>query len=102
MFSETIIYINLIYQSAYLPSDVKSWKIFTLMYIGLNLPLILLQCLGAILQVGTMAIPSWSDSYDSLGLGGQLDAILMPLHGFRKFVLVSYSIKLFFYFILSI
>ncbi|TIC04090.1 cytosine-purine permease [Wallemia mellicola] len=75
--------------SAYLPPETKSWKVFLCNYIGLNLPLISLQCFGAIVQVGAMAIPEWTDGYDQNGLGGLLDAIMTPLKGFRKFVLTN-------------
>lgn len=77
------------HQSAYLPTETKSSKVFLCNYIGLNLPLILLQCLGACVQVGAMAIPEWTDGYNENGLGGLLDAIMLPLKGFRKFVLVG-------------
>lgn len=75
-------------QTAYIPAQTKSLKVFLATYLGLNVPLILLQCLGACVQVGAKAIPAWSDGYAAAGLGGLLDAVMHPLKGFRKVVLV--------------
>ncbi|TIA98334.1 hypothetical protein E3P89_02504 [Wallemia ichthyophaga] len=75
-------------QTAYIPAQTKSLKVFLATYLGLNVPLILLQCLGACVQVGAEAIPAWSDGYAAAGLGGLLDAVMHPLKGFRKVVLV--------------
>ncbi|KAF8991743.1 cytosine-purine permease [Cyathus striatus] len=79
--------------TTYLRHDVSSWKLFWYSYLGLLLPIVLIQCLGAAVVVGAMSFPGWETGYTEGGVGGLLDAVLHPTRGFGKFLTVLLSLS---------
>lgn len=47
--------------NVHLPEDVSGWKVFWLTYAGLNLPCILIECLGA--AAATVTREDWQQEY---------------------------------------
>ncbi|THH32563.1 hypothetical protein EUX98_g1617 [Antrodiella citrinella] len=78
----------------YYHPKVSSWRLFWYAYMGLNLPIILVQCLGAAVAVSVSAVPDWNTGYENSGVGGLIEAMLHPVGGFGKFltVLVALSV----------
>jgi purine-cytosine permease-like protein len=86
-----------------------SWKIFLYTYLGLFLPVVgnvifqcdftnrllqtLLQCTGAAVVASAPAVPLWEQAYANGNVGGLLEAMLRPLHGFGKFLAVLLSLS---------
>lgn len=58
-----------------------------------SLPQVLLQCLGAAVAAAAPSVSSWSDPYASDDVGGLLAAMLGPVGGFGKFLLVVLSLS---------
>jgi len=77
----------------YMDEKVSSWRLFTYSYLGLVLPIVSIQCLGAAFAVGLENVPAWSDSYNSGSVGGLLNAVLAPAGGFGKFLTVLLSLS---------
>ncbi|CCM02509.1 uncharacterized protein FIBRA_04611 [Fibroporia radiculosa] len=77
----------------YFTPDVPSWKIFTYSYLGLNLPIITIQCLGAAAVVAAPAVPSWNAGYNNGNVGGLLEAMLSPSGNFGKFLTVLLALS---------
>lgn len=71
-----------------MPVNTPRYKIFTATYIGIALPTILVQVLGAALYTGAQNNPSWKAAYAEYGVGGPLAKALEPAGGFGKFLLV--------------
>ncbi|KAH9918753.1 NCS cytosine-purine permease [Epithele typhae] len=76
----------------YTPS-VPSWKIFMCSYLGFNIPIILLQCLGAAVIVSTPLVPAWEAGYDGGNVGGLVEAMLQPTGNFGKFLTVLMALS---------
>lgn len=68
--------------------DTPRSKIFFATYIGIFVPTVLVQTLGAALYSGTFTTPSWNLAYQEAGVGGPLRMALEPAGGFGKFLLV--------------
>jgi len=77
----------------YYREDVKSWKIFLYTFLGLLLPITLLQCTGAAVAASTPSVPLWEQAYANGNVGGLLEAMLRPVHGFGKFLTVLLSLS---------
>lgn len=75
-----------------LPMDVSGSAVFWLTYIGLNLPCILIECLGA--AAATVSREDWQAQYTDGGVGGLLGATLSPAGGFGKFLLVLLGLSI--------
>ena len=75
-----------------LPEDVPAWPVFWLTYIGLNLPCILIEALGA--AEATVTRADWQQQYADGGVGGLLAASLSPAGGFGKFLLVLLALSI--------
>lgn len=71
-----------------MPVKTSRWQIFVATYIGIALPTILVQTLGAALYSGVQANPAWKVSYLAAGIGGPLKLALDPVGGFGKLLLV--------------
>ncbi|KAI0305268.1 NCS cytosine-purine permease [Multifurca ochricompacta] len=80
--------------TAYFHPGVSSWRIFLYSYLGLNIPIIAVQCLGAAAAISAPSVPDWDAGYAGGNVGGLIDAMLHPVGGFGKFlmVLVSFSV----------
>lgn len=71
-----------------MPSHTPRNRIFIATYIGICLPTVLVQSLGAALFSGAQLHAPWMDAYESYGVGGPLAKALEPAGGFGKFLLV--------------
>lgn len=77
------------------PEDTPDWKVFFSTYIGLNIPLVFLESLGALMMSTFDAKPTWGAEYDAKGLGGLLGAPLIgPMGGFGRFLLVILALSI--------
>ncbi|KAI9063521.1 cytosine-purine permease [Trametes sanguinea] len=77
----------------YFNPSVSSWKIFTYSYLGFNLPIILIQCLGAAVAVSAPLVPAWEEGYADGNVGGLIEAMLRPTGGFGKFLTVLIALS---------
>lgn len=75
-----------------LPEDVSGARVFWLTYAGLNLPCILIECLGA--AEATVTRADWQQMYADGGVGGLLAASLSPAGGFGKFLMVLLALSI--------
>jgi purine-cytosine permease-like protein len=71
-----------------MPHDTPRWKIFAATYVGIFVPSVLVQSLGAALYTGTVANVAWKDAYSASSIGGLLQMSLEPAGGFGKFLMV--------------
>ncbi|KXN87084.1 Purine-cytosine permease fcyB [Leucoagaricus sp. SymC.cos] len=79
--------------TTYFREDVKSWKIFLYSYFGFILSIIPLQCTGAAVIASASSVPLWEQSHTNGDVGGLLEAMLEPVHGFGKFLTVLLSLS---------
>jgi len=70
------------------PEETSAAKIFWFTYAGLNIPLILLETLGAAIMTTITTNQHFADRYSTGSIGGLLGAGLEPAGGFGKFCLV--------------
>jgi purine-cytosine permease-like protein len=71
-----------------MPANTPRSKIFFATYIGILLPTVLVQTLGAALYSGTESTATWKLAYNEYGVGGPLKMALEPAGGFGKFLMV--------------
>ena len=71
-----------------MPAKTPRWKIFVATYIGIVVPTVLVQTLGAALYTGTVVNPAWKTAYHEAGVGGPLKLALAPAGWFGKTLLV--------------
>lgn len=71
-----------------MPANTSRTQIFIATYIGIAVPTILVQTLGAALYTGTEVNPEWKLAFKASGIGGPLKLALEPAGGFGKFLLV--------------
>ncbi|KAJ5533493.1 hypothetical protein N7494_010045 [Penicillium frequentans] len=71
-----------------MPHDTPRWKIFGATYVGIFVPSVLVQSLGAALYTGTIKSTVWKDAYSTSSIGGLLQMSLEPAGGFGKFLMV--------------
>lgn len=75
--------------NVYMSSEAKPRHVFGWTYLGLIVPLVLVEWLGAAVMCAALTIPDWANAYESAELGGLLGAVLVPsLHGFGRFLMV--------------
>ncbi|KAI0072095.1 NCS cytosine-purine permease [Panus rudis PR-1116 ss-1] len=77
----------------YYTPNVSRWKIFLYSYLGFNIPIILIQCLGAAVVVSTPFVSEWNAGYESGSVGGLIEAMLHPVGGFGKFLTVLIALS---------
>ncbi|PIL27619.1 transporter [Ganoderma sinense ZZ0214-1] len=77
----------------YYKSSVPSWKIFLYSYLGFNIPIISLQCLGAAVVLAAPAVPAWNQGYGNGNVGGLIEAMLQPTGNFGKFLTVLMALS---------
>ncbi|KAF9646563.1 hypothetical protein BDM02DRAFT_3099625 [Thelephora ganbajun] len=71
------------------PEDVSSIRVFIWTYVGLNVPLILLETFGAAMMTTlNSSAPRFAERYAKDSIGGLLGAALQPAGGFGQFCLV--------------
>jgi len=71
-----------------MPVNTPRSKIFAATYIGILIPTILVQTLGAALYSGAEADAAWKLAYKAFGVGGPLQMALEPAGKFGKFLMV--------------
>lgn len=71
-----------------MPVNTPRSRIFLATYIGIMVPTILVQTLGAAMYSGCQYYPAWKQEYVLYGVGGPLKMALAPAGGFGKFLLV--------------
>ncbi|GAA5941525.1 uncharacterized protein JCM15063_001610 [Sporobolomyces koalae] len=77
------------------PEDTPDWKVFFSTYFGLNIPMVFLECLGALAMSTFTSKPTWEAAYNEKGLGGLLGAPLIgPMGGFGRFLLVVLAMSI--------
>ncbi|TFY67151.1 hypothetical protein EVG20_g4038 [Dentipellis fragilis] len=79
--------------TAYYDHRVSSWRIFIYSYLGLVIPIVLLQCFGAAAAISAPFVPEWNAGYADGNVGGLVAAMLGPVGGFGKFLTVLLSLS---------
>ncbi|KAF9995448.1 hypothetical protein BGZ79_010859 [Entomortierella chlamydospora] len=71
-----------------LPEDTNAWKVFGLTFLGLFIPLVFVETLGALYGAALINNPAWNAIYEdgNAGLGSVLGESLSSLGGFGKFL----------------
>ncbi|KAJ3806385.1 permease for cytosine/purines, uracil, thiamine, allantoin-domain-containing protein [Lentinula aff. lateritia] len=78
-----------------MPEDMSSVKIFFWAYLGLNVPLILIEVLGAAAVSTFNQKATWADAYAENSVGGLLGAGLAgPMGGLGSFLLVIMALSI--------
>ncbi|KAJ3733283.1 permease for cytosine/purines, uracil, thiamine, allantoin-domain-containing protein [Lentinula guzmanii] len=78
-----------------MPEEMSSVKIFFWTYLGLNVPLILVETLGAAAMTTFNQKTTWADAYAENSVGGLLGAGLAgPMGGFGSFLLVIMALSI--------
>ncbi|KAF2453465.1 purine-cytosine permease FCY2 [Lineolata rhizophorae] len=71
-----------------MPVNTPRSRIFIATYIGIIVPTVLVQTLGAALYSGTQVNADWKAAFEAGGIGGPLREALAPAGGFGKFLMV--------------
>ncbi|KAG9006736.1 hypothetical protein FRB94_013860 [Tulasnella sp. JGI-2019a] len=80
--------------ATYLEIDTPSWKVFLSSYLGLLLPVALVQVLGAAFAAALVSVPEWTAGYDAYNVGGLIRTILLDAgHGFGGFLTVIMALS---------
>ncbi|KAI0360560.1 cytosine-purine permease [Trametes cingulata] len=77
----------------YFNPSVQSWRIFLYSYLGFNIPIILIQCLGAAVAASVPLVPAWEEGYANGNVGGLIEAMLRPTGNFGKFLTVLMALS---------
>ncbi|KAK9473805.1 permease for cytosine/purines, uracil, thiamine, allantoin-domain-containing protein [Dipodascopsis tothii] len=79
----------------YQPKTVKSWKLFTITFVCIALPVFFVQLVGLACIMATQTSALYADNYGANGMGGLLYAILVPesLGNFGRFCLVVLALS---------
>ncbi|KAH8984952.1 NCS cytosine-purine permease [Lactarius akahatsu] len=79
--------------TTYFHPGVSSWRIFWYSYVGLIVPIVALQCLGAAAAITAPVVPAWEEKYTGGDVGGLIDAMLEPVGKFGKVLMVFVSLS---------
>ncbi|CAF3126609.1 unnamed protein product [Rotaria sp. Silwood2] len=79
--------------NTYFPESTSQQKIFLLTYISNFVSMTVMQLLGVAAYTGTHTNQNWKQAYEINNVGGLLGAILSPLRGFGKFILILFAIS---------
>lgn len=60
-----------------MPAEASSTKLFAWTYLGLNLPMILIELLGAAMMTTFNNKTTWGEAYENEDIGGLLGASLV-------------------------
>ncbi|KAG8776445.1 hypothetical protein FRC12_000910 [Ceratobasidium sp. 428] len=77
----------------YMQPEVSSWKLFAFSYFGLVVPTASVSLLGAAFAASLPNMPEWQTGYNTNGAGGLIAAVLAPVGGFGKFLLVLLALS---------
>src|SRR5215469_3053397 len=77
------------------PEDTPPARVFWLTSLGIFIPCVLLETLGMAFTTGIVNVPAWKAAFGSTGdVGGLLSAVVSPLGGFGKFLLVLLALSI--------
>ena len=79
--------------NTYFSEKSSPMRVFLLVDLGTSVPVISMQLLGAAMYTDTHVNPNWNQAYETESIGGLLGAILPPLDGFGKFLLVIFALS---------
>ncbi|OZJ03349.1 hypothetical protein BZG36_04208 [Bifiguratus adelaidae] len=79
--------------NVYMSAEAPAIKVALWAYLGLNVPLILVQMLGAAVMAVTSANSDWATLYANEQLGGLVWASLQSVGGFGKFLMVIFMLS---------
>ncbi|WWC96573.1 hypothetical protein V866_003441 [Kwoniella sp. B9012] len=71
-----------------MPKSTNSHKLFWATYIGLVIPLVFIELMGALAVTTFAARPDWEDRFESGSVGGLISSLLEPCGGFGKFLVI--------------
>ena len=77
-----------------MPVDTSGRRVFGYTFLGLTVPTILLETLGAAMTTTFAARPDWQDMFVADSTGGLLRAGLSPAGGFGRFCLFLLALSL--------
>lgn len=73
-----------------LPVDYPKWKVFTMSWFGIMIPLVFVETLGAVL----MTVPEYAAAFADGDAGGVINAVFKPWGGGGKFIMVVFSFSI--------
>lgn len=76
------------------PRSARKLTIFASYYTGMFLPSVPLLVLGAAIGGAVPNVPTWSNAYDALGIGGVVYEMLTPAGGFGEFIVVLLALSM--------
>jgi len=79
--------------TTYFHPDVPGWRIFVYSYLGLTIPIITLQCLGAAAAISGPFVPGWAVGYTGGNVGGLINAMLLPVNKLGKVLMILLSLS---------
>ena len=77
------------------PENTRPSRVFWLTFLGVFVPCVLLETLGMSFTSGIANVAAWKTAFGSTGnVGGLLSAVVSPLGGFGKFLLVLLALSI--------
>ncbi len=77
------------------PENTRPSRVFWLTFLGVFIPCVLLETLGMAFTTGIANVASWNAGFGTSGdVGGLLSAVVSPLGGFGKFLLVLLALSI--------
>ena len=77
------------------PENTRPSRVFWLTFLGVFVPCVLLETLGMLFTSGIANVPAWKTGFGTTGdVGGLLSAVVSPLGGFGKFLLVLLALSI--------
>jgi NCS1 nucleoside transporter family len=77
------------------PENTRTSRVFWLTFLGIFIPCVLLETLGMAFTTGIANVPAWKAGFGNTGdVGGLLSAVVSPLGGFGKFLLVLLALSI--------
>ncbi|WOO82974.1 Purine-cytosine permease fcyB [Vanrija pseudolonga] len=73
-----------------LPVNYPKWKVFTMSWFGIMIPLVFVETLGAVL----MTVPEYAAAFAEGDAGGVINAVFKPWGGGGKFIMVVFSFSI--------
>jgi len=78
-----------------MPVEASSTKLFIWTYLGMNIPMILLELLGAAMMTTFNNKTTWGEAYEAESIGGLLGASLQgPMGGFGSFLMIILGLSI--------
>ncbi|GAA5929241.1 hypothetical protein JCM1841_004753 [Sporobolomyces salmonicolor] len=79
--------------NTYMRPSIPSIKVFTYTFLGLYLPCMLLQVMGAAFSAAALSgnVPTWEAAFGDGSVGNLVGVAVEPMKGFGKFLLVLFA-----------